>query len=73
MNNQVVAHTVHINSFKLVYNEHLKSIGEFIEILANTGVLNCLLEFLAGNFPILEVGFYKVRFGKKLSLNTLFG
>lgn len=51
-----IAHTVHINSFELVYNEHPKGIGEFFKSLANTGVLNCLLEFLAGNFPILEVG-----------------
>lgn len=54
--NYSVTHTVHINCLKLIYNEHPKGIGEFIEILADTSVLDCLLEFLAGNFPILEAG-----------------
>lgn len=55
--NKLVTHTVHINSLKLIYNEHPKGIGEFIEILADTSVLDSLLEFFAGNFPILQVGF----------------
>lgn len=54
--NYSVTHTVHINCLKLIYNEHPKGIGEFIEILADTSVLDGLLEFLAGNFPILEAG-----------------
>lgn len=54
--NYSFTHTVDINCLKLIYNEHPKGIGEFIEILADTSVLDGLLEFLAGNFPILEAG-----------------
>lgn len=62
--NKSVTHTVHINRLKLIYNEHPKSIGEFIEFLADTRVLDGLLELLAGNFPILEVGI-KLRVGRQ--------
>lgn len=34
MNLELVAHTVQINGFKVIHNEHLKGVGELIESLA---------------------------------------